>query len=219
MFKYILLDFDGTLVDTNDLIILTLRETSKRINNRDLSQEDLNTILSRSLQDQIRYITTDFHDQAVAYYKEFYKSNHDKMIMEYPGTRSMLRKLKDLGCKTAIVSSKGRGGIERGLNHFQLQHYIDAIVSAYDVENGKPHPEPAVKAVKLLGGDVENALMVGDSPYDILCGRNAGIKTVLVNWSIFPEQELSGLNSDFRINTPGDLIEIVISSQCEEIKA
>lgn len=135
------------------------------------------------------------------------------MIKEFPGVRQMLASLKNSDCRIAIVSSKGRGGIERGLDYFKLQDYIDVIVSAYDVQKGKPHPEPVLKALELLEGQAEDTLMVGDSPYDILCGKNAGIKTVLVEWTIFPREEVIKFNPDFIIKTPWDLIKIIKNSQ------
>jgi pyrophosphatase PpaX len=130
------------------------------------------------------------------------------MIRKYCGIEEMLSGLKKLGIGTAIVSSKGRNGIERGLNAFKLRSYIDIIVSAYDVSNHKPHPEPALKALELLGGNPGEALFAGDSPYDIECGKNAGVKTVLVGWSVFPKDTLLLLSPDYIIKTPAGLVDI-----------
>lgn len=211
LFKYILFDFDGTLIDTNELIILSLNKTSKRYLGKYLSNEDLNNILGKYLEEQMRYLSQEHWADMVAYYREFYKSNQDKLIKEFPHIKQMLESLKDLGCKIAVVSAKGRGGIIHGLNRFNLEHYIDVIVSAYDVKNNKPHPEPALKALEELGADACEAVLVGDSPYDILCGKNAGVKTVLVDWTIFPKNDILKLCPDFIINTPFDLLEIVKS--------
>ena len=209
MFKYILFDFDGTLVDTNDLVILALNETAKKFTGEELSSDKLNSILGKYLVEQMRCICESKHEEMALYYKEFYNKNKDIMTKYFEGTKEMLGELKSSGCKIAVVSAKGRNGIEHGLEMFNLSGYVDAIVSAYDVENNKPHPEPALKALEMLGGDTENALLVGDSPYDILCGKNAGIKTVLVGWTIFPKEEIIKLNPDYIVNTPLQLPDIV----------
>ena len=210
MFKYVLFDFDGTLIDTNDLITRSLTETARKFLNIDLSKQDVKAILGMTLEEQMKYMSQTMWQQMLAYYKEFYKSNHDMMIKEFPGIRHMLHSLKAHGCKTAIVSSKGRNGIKRGLEYLQLEGYIDVVISAYDVKNCKPHPEPALKALELLEGQSDPALMVGDSTYDILCAKNSGISSVLVGWSIFPKAEILRLNPDFVAKTPEDLVKIVL---------
>lgn len=209
MLKYILFDFDGTLIDTNELIILALRETTRKFLNKDLTSDDLNSILGKYLEEQMRCLSPEHYQEMILYYKSFYKANQDLMVKEFPGVREMLKEIKALGCKTAIVSAKGRGGIEHGLELFNLSEYIDVIVSAYDIQNNKPHPEPALKAMELLNAHPEQSIMVGDSPYDILCGKNAKIKTALVDWTIFPKDELYKLEPDYVIETPVDLVEVI----------
>ncbi|MCX7746297.1 MAG: HAD-IA family hydrolase [Clostridia bacterium] len=212
MFTSILFDFDGTLIDTNDLIIHCLKETSKKFLQQNLTEEDLNRILGKPLEEQMRCLSDTDYQEMVPFYKELYRSNVDRMMKGFPGIKEMLKEIKDLGCKTAIVSAKGRLGIENGLQYFGFKDYIDVIVSAYDVENNKPHPEPAYKALELLGVEASTALLMGDSPYDILCGKNAGIKTVLVNWTIFPKDCLLKLQPDFVIHTPMELVKIIKGS-------
>ncbi len=211
MYKYILFDFDGTLIDTNDLITLTLNETSKRYLNRELSHSELNSILGRHLEDQMKLLSPSDYSRLMLFYKDFYRSNQDTMVKEFPGVRKMLDDIKSLGCKMAIVSAKGRGGIEHGLKLFQMEHYFDVIISAYDIQNNKPHAEPALKALRAFNAQPDNALLVGDSYYDILCGKNARIKTVLVDWTIFPREQILKTGPDFIIKEPADLVKIVSS--------
>jgi len=209
LYKYVLFDFDGTLADTNDIIVSGLRETAKKFLNRDLTADELNSILGKYLDEQMRCLSEEHCTNMARHYKEFYKSNQDHMVKEFPGIGEMLKEIRNLGCKTAIVSAKGRNGIEHGLELLKLQEYIDVIVSAYDVENNKPHPEPALKALEMLGGSCSEAILVGDSPYDILCGKNAGIATVFVDWTIMPKNEILMLNPDYHIKSPGELVSIV----------
>ncbi|MCX7711857.1 MAG: HAD-IA family hydrolase [Clostridia bacterium] len=212
MYSSILFDFDGTLIDTNELIIFSLNEAAKTFLGKEIPKEVLHTILGKALEEQMKLLSEDYYPQMVLHYKECYLSNRDRMIREFHGVREMLQKLKTLGCQTAIVSAKGRSGIEHGLDFFGMREFIDVIISAYDVKNSKPHPEPALKALELLGAEAGNSLMVGDSPYDILCGKNAGIKTVLVDWTLFPKKYFMESLPDFRIDTPDALIAIIQSS-------
>lgn len=215
MFKYILFDFDGTLIDTNELIILALNEAARKYIHRTLDREDLNAILGKYLEDQMKQLSPEHYMKLMHFYKEFYKEHQDQMTKEFPGIKQMLKSLKNNGCKIAIVSAKGRSGIEHSLKKFKIDPYIDVIISASDVQNNKPHPEPALKALEALKADTEKALMIGDSPYDILCGKNAGIKSILVDWTIFPKQELLKLNPDYVIKTPDELLQIVMNARIE----
>lgn len=212
MYKFLLFDFDGTLIDTNELIILALNETSRKFLNRDLSKQELNSILGKYLDEQMRTLSKVHYKEMVLFYKSIYKEKEFEMIKEFCGIGSMLLKLKELGCKIAIVSAKGRSGIENGLKHFRLSDFIDTIISAYDVKENKPNPECVFTALESLSGSLKDSLVIGDSPYDILCGKNAGVKTCLVDWTIFPKQEILNLNPDFYIKTPEDLVEIVKAS-------
>ena len=208
MIKYILFDFDGTLIDTNDLIIYCLRQTYKEFLNKELSRDDLNAILGKVLVEQFKHLSETRYEDMVSYYRELYRRKHDEMVAEFPGAGNAVEKLKKMGCKIAIVSSKGRSGIDRGLKHFSMEKYIDAVVSANDVQNSKPHPEPALMALEALEGVKKNALLIGDSPYDIQCGKNAGVKTALVDWTIFPKDDVLSHHPDFYIKSFEELLEI-----------
>jgi pyrophosphatase PpaX len=215
MYRYVLFDFDGTLIDTNELIIAALKETAKRFINRDLTQDDLNSILGKYLDEQMKYLCEAQYRQMSEYYSSYYRENQDRMVKEFPGVRDMHADLKKLGVENAIVSAKEPRGIEHGLNLFNLSDYVDVIISAHDIQNNKPHPEPALKALEAFGAKPDQALLVGDSPYDILCGRNAGVKSVLVDWTIFPRQDILNLEPDFCIKKPEDLISIVKSGKLQ----
>lgn len=237
MNKYILFDFDGTIADTNELIILSLNKTAEKYMGRKLYKEEIESIFGKYLEDQMKELCPEKYKDMVLFYKEFYSTHKEDMAKAFPGIREMLSELKAKGCKTAVVSAKGRSGIEHGLDKLGIAGYIDVIVSAYDIQNNKPHPEPAFKALKLLGckdpkvlykygnsaldtgneplfcenANVEEyfALMVGDSSYDILCGKNAGIKTALVGWTVLPKKPLLDLKPDYYIKTPSELAKII----------
>jgi pyrophosphatase PpaX len=212
MFKYILLDFDGTLANTNELIKLALKETSNKFLGRDLTEEEFVHVFGRYLEEQMKFLSKSKYSEMEQFYRAFYNENKDGMTKEITGVKAMLHRLKDLDCKIAIVSAKGRSGIEHGIKLLGIVQYIDVIISANDVENNKPDAEPALKALAALGGNAENAIIVGDSPHDILCGKNAGVKTVLVDWSIFPKEETLKHKPDYIIKTPDELIDIVRNS-------
>src|SRR5699024_7524972 len=93
----------------------------------------------------------------------------------------------------------------RGLKYLKILDYFEVLVSSDEVENHKPHPEPVLKACEILEVSPKNSIMVGDSIYDIMSGRNAGSKTCGVCYS-FMKDKLLEMKADYYID---DLIEIL----------
>ena len=213
MIQHILFDFDGTLVDTNDIIILALQQTVKTILGREASTEDLHAVLGKYLDAQMKYFSETHATEMVEFYRQFYRNHQDDMVKKFDGIDEMLISLKQSGCKLGITSAKGRGGILHGLELFNFAPYIDLIVSAYDVENQKPHPESVYKAMEYFQCTKDDIMLIGDSPYDIQCGINAGIKTALVSWTIFPQERFNNIKPDYIIKTPHEIVKIATAAK------
>jgi pyrophosphatase PpaX len=81
-------------------------------------------------------------------------------------------------------------------------------VSGNDVEKHKPDPEPVLKALEVMGVRADTAAMVGDSPFDIMCGNGAQVKTLAVGWTTFPRTELAAVGPTAFAETPADLLRI-----------
>lgn len=209
MYKNIIFDFDGTLIDTNDLIIYSIDQVALKFITRRLSKDEFNSILGFFIEDQMKMISREHYKEMTEFYREVYNKNCDKMTKKFPGIEEMLQKLKEMGCKISIVSAKSRDGILHGLSFLGINNYVDAIISATDVKKNKPDPEPLFAGVKALGGTIENSLFIGDSPVDIQCGKNAGVKTALVGWTIFPDKSFEKTKPDMFIKKPSDLIDIL----------
>jgi pyrophosphatase PpaX len=209
MIKNIIFDMDGTLIDTNDLIIHSLNETAKKFIGRMLTEKELNSILGYFLEEQMKMISKKDYKEMTKYYSEVYRQNQDKMTKEFPGIKDTLKSLKGLKCGLAIVSAKSREGVMHGIEFLGIGGYIDVVISASDVVNHKPDPEPLFMGMEKLGASKEETLFIGDSPIDLQCGKNAGVKTVLVDWTIFPDEILNKHEPDYIINKPDELIGFV----------
>ncbi len=78
-----------------------------------------------------------------------------------------------------------------------------------DVEKAKPDPEPLEKALAALGSSKETAMMVGDSEFDVLAGKNLGVPTAVVGWSIKGEESIRTYEADYILSNMRDLLAIV----------
>lgn len=207
--KYVLFDLDGTLINTNDIIIKCLRDVSIEYANKDLSKEELDVILGKPLRDQVSLIFNENIDEMMEHYRVNYRTHVDELIAEFEGIAELLQTLYNEGYKMGIVSSKGRRGINEALKKFHMEQYFNAIVAAEDVENHKPHSEPLEKGLELLGATKEESIFIGDSYFDILCAKNARVKSVLVDWSILPREEIMNLKPEYVLVNPMDFMEKV----------
>ena len=134
------------------------------------------------------------------------------MKMKYiPGALEFIKELKAHDIKLAIVTSRLKSSTETGLYKFDIANQFDAFVSCEDTDKHKPDPTPCLIALDKLGVKAEEAVMIGDSKYDIQCAHNAGIKAVLVNWTIcLPEEQRVGLNvADWVVDKAEEILDIL----------
>jgi pyrophosphatase PpaX len=117
----------------------------------------------------------------------------------------MLHEVREAGYRTALVTSKNRYGAMRGLDLTGLTPYIEHLVCADDVVNPKPHPEPVLKALGLLGAEPGRTVFFGDSVHDMHSGRAAGVKTAAVLWGPFGRDHLESSTPDYWLERPGDI--------------
>ena len=111
-------------------------------------------------------IDTENADQLLEAYRSHHERHHDALIREFPGVEESLDRLGSAGIKVAVVTSKRRVSVEMALEIFPgLRNVVDRFVTLEDTTQHKPHPEPLLRALELLGGiPKERAAYVGDSP-------------------------------------------------------
>ena len=148
-------------------------------------------------------------DEMVAYYLSHNHSVHNSYIKPFPNIIETLELLKKAGITMGVVTSKRREGAIRALNAFDMPHYFSIIVAGDDVDRYKPDPYPITKALEDLAVSPEQVLMVGDTPMDILCACNAGVKSVLVGWTYLKESDFAGCTPDYIIKEFPQLLDIV----------
>ena len=211
--KVILFDLDGTLLDTNDMIIQSFNHTYRKHLQKEVPREEIVRNFGETL---ITTLTRDCPhcvEEALATYRGFQVENFDRLITIHTGVKEYVKKLHDRGYVLAIVTSRLSESVMRGLNHFDLTGYFDCIIGADDTEKHKPDPEPALMALEKLGFRPEEAIFVGDSPFDVLCAKNAGITSVVVSWSALPREVYMEHNPDYVVDSMEELMELVEKSR------
>lgn len=178
--RAILFDFDGTLVDSIELILTSARFAFEGFDGRVPTDDEWRAGIGRPLVDAFRDFVDDEIEVArlVARYREFQLMHHDRLLRAYDGVVETIRDLAAAGHAMALVTSKPDLLAKRGLEVIGLDDAIPVIVGCDSCTRHKPHPEPVERALTLLGASPSDAIFVGDSPHDVSSGRAAGVFTV-----------------------------------------
>lgn len=209
--KAVLFDFDGTIMDTNEVIINSWQHTFRSLKGKEADVNMLLGTFGEPLEISIDKMLPEFsRDDAMRIYREYQYCNFKGLISLFPGVVEVLRELKEKDIKTAIVTSRLRRTTMEGIEKFDLHDFFDTVVTMEDTKKHKPDAEPAFEALRRLDIEAERAIMVGDSKFDIMCAQNAGVKSVLVDWSVAAQAE-SGIENkaDFKIRSLKELLDFV----------
>ena len=197
--KAVLFDFDGTLVDTTNLIYQSMRHATGEILGRELPRETLMQNVGQPLPKQMELLDPDRAADLLESYRVFNDANHEKYIASFPEVETALERLREAGLGLAVVTSKRRHSVELALDSFPaLRELVDHFVTMEDTTEHKPRPEPLLKGLEMLG-DVprENAVYVGDAPFDVMAARAAKVLAVAVSWGAFTEDALRVTEPDY----------------------
>ena len=199
MLSAALFDFDGTLVDTTEMIYQGLRHATTTILGRDdFTREQLLANVGKPLPRQMELLNAEKAELLLESYREHHETHHDALIRDFPGVDKALYRLRTAGVTVVVVTSKRRASVEMALKQFpELDLVVDRFVTLEDTNEHKPNPEPLLKGLELVGDvPTEEAAYVGDSPFDVQAARAAGLTSVAVSWGAFSEETLREADPD-----------------------
>ena len=208
-----LFDFDGTLVDTTEMIFQSMRHaTSSVLGRDDLSREELLANVGQPLPRQMEILDAEKAELLLEAYRAHHEEHHDALIGEFPDVDEALYRLRKAGVRIVVVTSKRRRSVEMALEKFPgLDLVVDLFVTMEDTTEHKPHPEPLLKGLE-LAGDVpkEQAAYVGDSPFDVQAAKAAGLRSVAVSWGAFSEDTLREAEPDHLVSDIDAVVNVLL---------
>jgi len=186
--RLVLFDFDGTLCDSATTIIRLMQQAcadcglpipdSQKIrgnighgvNHSALDYVDGNSEKAAVLADCYRSLS-----------RAEYLSGNPPLDPLFDGAARVLQALSSAGYLTGIITNKSRTGLKSLIERHGLEPLLDVSLTADDCMV-KPAPDMALEAMRQLGVDKEDTLLVGDTEIDAGCAANAGIGFIGVSW-------------------------------------
>lgn len=204
--RTMLFDLDGTILDTNELIIRSFLESLKGSVPEGFGREYIIPSMGQPLGDQMKLFSgLEDVSHLVAAYREINLRLHDELVKPFENVIEVLEKLHKDGIQIGVVTTKIRLTTEKGLKFVGIYDYVDAIITIDDVTNAKPHPEPVQKALAMLNADPSSTIMVGDSTVDMQSAVAAGVTAVGVAWSLKGGQVLKDAGAAYVIDDMREL--------------
>ena len=206
-----LFDLDGTLINTIDLIVHgvghILPEFTELAPTPDEIRKNVGVPIKKQFEIYLGNKTGIDLDAVVKKYMEYQLSIWKDYVTLYDGIEELLEELHNRGKKMAIVTSRTLYSADLYMQELGIRKYFIAMVTPELTAKHKPDAGPALKAAELLGSTPDRSVMIGDSIFDIQCGRNAGMTTIFTDWGSFSGSP-DDVNATFVVHHPREILEI-----------
>lgn len=212
--RCVILDFDGTLGDTRKLIVDTMRQTIVELQLPERTDDECAAMIGLPLRQTFTDLipmTEEMGDRCVEVYRRLFDvNNRPGVVPVFPNVVSTIEALHRGGLLLTIASSRLRKSLVGFLEQMDLCRYIPYVISVDDVENAKPAPDMVLKTLRENNLRPDEAVVVGDTVFDILMAHNAGVKAVGVTYGNGRREELEKENAEYVIDDFGKLKDIIL---------
>ena len=224
--KYIIFDFDGTIGDSQSLIVKTLQDTMRARKLEVKSDEACAKTIGLRLDEafvSLFGMSAEEGLKCAATYREIFLDNKKAMIVQpFPHVIETLRELHRQGFILGMASSRNHCSLDGYVKQMQLENIFSSIVAGDDVEHVKPAPDMVFMALGEMkgmknpvtsaeSGDVEDmldeVLVVGDMTFDVDMAHNAGCKACAVTYGNGTREQLA--SAEFIIDDFAELLGLV----------
>lgn len=199
--RLIIFDFDGTLGDSQKLITDTMLATIERLNLPMRSREECARTIGLPLKEcfsSIIPMTDEQSEECAKVYSEIFNvKNVPGVVKAFPGVVETLERLSSQGILMSIASSRSHRTLAKLMDELDLSKYITYLIAADDVVEKKPAAESVLKTLRHFNIEAHETLVIGDTEFDILMGRNAGTHTCGVTYGNGSKESLEAAKAEW----------------------
>ena len=209
-FPVVLFDLDGTVIDSGAIILASMRHAAREVLGVEVPDEQLMAAVGGpGLEEQMQALSPDRADELVTVYRAHNEPLHDELVC-CAGMDEVLVQLKDEGRRLGIVTAKRRQTVELAFARIPIEHLFETVVGGDETKKHKPDPEPLLLALERLGAAPNDAVYVGDAPFDVKAAKAAGLYSVGVSWGgIHRRERLEAEEPDALVDTTEELLAVL----------
>ena len=212
--KLVIFDFDGTLADTKENIILTFHMTMKELGVEIKSRQECAATIGLTLEDAFKVLYPGMAAEKYILlrdtYRRIFKENRKILVPGlFPEVMETLEELRRRGYLMSIASSRLSPSLHSFLEDMKIAHLFEYAVGGDNVEHPKPAPDAVLQILRHYNLSAEEAFVVGDMPFDINMATNAGVKSCGVTWGNADAAQLKESGANYIIDKMSQLLEIL----------
>lgn len=216
MFRLVVFDLDGTLLDSAEAILKSINVTFAKLGLGPYDWEkDIVRFFGKPfelwaetlLREAGKYSRENFEKMTNGTWKAYEEIGYREAKLN-EGAEKLLEDLKDMGVRMAVATNMRIQHARKFLPHLGIDKYFEAVCTVSDVKKGKPWPEQMECVLEKVKTRKEEVLMVGDTKLDVDFSRNSGVKVAIIEmpWN-------KGVKSDYRVKKLAGILKIVKGSR------
>lgn len=199
--------------DTQDLIVRTMQQTIQQLGLPSRTDEQCAAMIGLPLKHTFTTLiemSEEMGERCAELYRRLFNENNvPGAVPVFPNVLDTVRTLHERGLILTIASARRRDTLVEFLESMNLTQYIPYVISASDIENAKPAPDMVLKTLEDYHLSADEAIVVGDTKYDIEMAHRAGVKAVGVTYGNGTVEELRAYGAEYIIDDFAQLLDIV----------
>ena len=212
----VILDVDGTLLDTNYLHAVAWARAF-RDNGHDVPMAALHRTIGMSSDNLVKELLGDSDEAVVEGHSKHYEAFQEE-VRAFPQVPDLIRACRDRGLSVVIVTSGAKDDLEWMLPAIGVEEdELDGVLTSGDVEESKPSPDPFESALEKHGLDAARTVAVGDTVYDVQAAHRAGVRSIALTCGGIDEHTLREAGAHEVHDDPAALLEALERSALADL--
>lgn len=211
MIRAVIFDLDGTLVDSNDLHAEAWQETFRHWG-KEFALPALRKQIGKGGDKYLPEFLSEAELRKIGgevekFRGELFKKKYLERVRPFPKVRELFERLRQDGKRIALASSGNGAEVDQYVKLAGIGELIEAQTTKSEVKHSKPSPDVFASALHLLHVQADEAIAIGDTPYDVQAAKKIELPTVALLCGGFPEDELRASGAIAIFRDPADLLE------------
>ena len=207
-YKLVIFDWDGTLMDSAAKIVSCMQIAATQCSMPIPTYDEVGHIIGISLKPAIKKLFNIEDDklaeQLVAAYKDAFLTRDTTPCPLFDGVNPLLASLKEAGCTLAVATGKARRGLDRAWAQTNTGSFFSASRTADEAES-KPSPDMLLQLLDELGFEISDAVMIGDTTYDMQMAKTIGMDRIGVSYGVHAQVHLEALSPVALVHSVSEL--------------